>query len=387
MEDASITGNLLSNDLDIDDIVISVLAGAFTTLHGGTVAIAVNGSFIYTPVANFNGIDSFDYTVRDAAGSSDIGKATITIASVNDAPVAQDDNFNSTLGRTLSGNVLTNNGHGADSDVDGNSLSVQAGSFTTAQGQTVTVHTNGTFVFTPAFDFLGTDSFSYTLNDGQGGSDTATAYISVKLPAGAKTGHAAADVLFGGNGDNVIAGLGGDDLLYGGKGHDIILGGAGDDLIFGGKGNDLLSGGAGNDFIYADGGKDDLYGGTGDDWLMGSGDNDTLHGGAGRDTLFGNGGRNTYVFERDTAFSGADTIMDFDKKRDQIDISDVLHNFDPLHDAISHFVKVTTSEGKTTISVDADGTDNGVHFTAIAIIQGAGKLDLASMIHQDNLVI
>ncbi len=387
MEDASLAGNLLSNDLDVDDIVLSALAGTFTTLHGGTVAIAIDGSFIYTAATNFNGMDSFDYTVRDTAGSIDTGKALVNVTPVNDGPDAKNDNFTVTLGHQVNGNLLSNNGHGADTDIDGNPLSVQPGAFTTAQGHSVTINANGTFTYIPAFDFLGTDSFSYTLNDGQGGTDTATAYISVKLPAGAKTGHAGTDILFGGNGDNVIAGLGGDDLLYGGKGHDIILGGEGSDLIFGGKGNDKLSGGAGDDFIHADGGKDELYGGTGDDWLMGSSDDDILHGDAGRDTLLGGGGKNTYVFERDTAFSGADTIMDFDKKRDQIDISDVLHNFDPLHDVIAHFVKVTTSQGKTTLSVDADGTDNGAHFVAITIIQGAGKLDLASMINQDNLVI
>ena len=82
---------MLANDTDVD-------AGATltATLVGdrrrtARVTLAANGSFTYTPNANFNGTDSFTYTASDGTADSNVATVTITVSAVNDAPVAVDD--------------------------------------------------------------------------------------------------------------------------------------------------------------------------------------------------------------------------------------------------------------------------------------------------------
>jgi RTX calcium-binding nonapeptide repeat (4 copies) len=98
-------------------------------------------------------------------------------------------------------------------------------------------------------------------------------------------------------GADQINGLGGNDQLYGRAGNDQLVGGTGNDHLYGGKGNDILRGGVG---------RDRLEGGNGEDTLYGDSDADRLIGGNGRD-----------IFAIGTA-SGADTIQDFQDKKDQI---------------------------------------------------------------------
>ena len=132
---------------------------------------------------------------------------------------------------------------------------------------------------------LGTDGDDTI--DAQGGSDTVF-------------GDAGNDTLSGGEGRDIIRGGSGNDTIRGGAAGDILLGDSGDDTIYGGEGNDLIVGGTGNDTLYGDAGDDTLSGGLGDD---------SLTGGTGEDT---------FVF---TANSGHDTIQDFDKDNDTIDLS------------------------------------------------------------------
>ena len=108
------------------------------------------------------------------------------------------------------------------------------------------------------------------------------------------------DVVFGGAGADVILGQGGNDVLSGGRGDslqddntDYIDGGAGNDQIWGGGGNDLLLGGADADHLYGDAGDDRLDGGAGIDYLAGGANNDTYLNVSGDNTIFDNEGNNT----------------------------------------------------------------------------------------------
>jgi uncharacterized protein len=87
-----------------------------------------------------------------------------------------------------------------------------------------------------------------------------------------------------------IVGTPGDDVIYGGNGADVIMGLGGNDIIYGGNGNDIICGDSGNDTIYGGNGKDSLFGNSGDDTLDGGNGDDTLTGGAGNDTLTGSNG-------------------------------------------------------------------------------------------------
>src|SRR5204863_205962 len=86
----------------------------------GTVAVNADGSFTYTPALNFNGNDSFTYKANDGTADSNTATVAISVAAVNDAPVAVNDSYGTTEDTAVTiaaPGVLSN-----DTDVDGNSL-------------------------------------------------------------------------------------------------------------------------------------------------------------------------------------------------------------------------------------------------------------------------
>lgn len=101
------------------------------------------------------------------------------------------------------------------------------------------------------------------------------------------------DRLYGGDGDDHLRGEGGKDRLEGGAGNDVLEGGLGDDHLDGGAGHDTLKGGFGDDVLLGGSGNDRLYGGAGDDVLKGGDGDDHLDGGLGNDTLYGGAGNDT----------------------------------------------------------------------------------------------
>jgi VCBS repeat-containing protein len=121
----------------------------------------------------------YTLTLDDGNGGTDALDVTVRLVGVNDAPVAADDSFTMPLDEPLLGNVLADNGSGADSDVDDDLLSVIAETIGTAQGGTVAIEDDGSFAYTPASGFTGDDSFDYTLLDGHGGQDVGTVSILV----------------------------------------------------------------------------------------------------------------------------------------------------------------------------------------------------------------
>ncbi len=224
-EDTQISGNVLDNDKDEDGDLLVVDPKTITTALGGSVTLASDGSFVYTGVANFNGTDSFSYTTRDANGATSTANVLLSVAAVNDAPVANDDTYTALRNGSANGDVLLN-----DTDVDGDTLSVQAGTYNTAHGGTVVLASDGSFTYTPAENFYGSDSFGYTVLDGVGGTDLGTVSFTVDLdPSQSVVGTDSSETLKGTNGHDEIFGLGGDDILYGDDG---ILGGATKDKVF-----------------------------------------------------------------------------------------------------------------------------------------------------------
>ncbi len=168
----SLSGVLI-NDGDVDgDLITAVLV---TEPVHGTLALNADGSFLYTPVPNFNGLDSFTYRAYDGASDSPVATVTITVTPVNDAPVASDNSYSAIEDTSLTvvlPGVLDN-----DLDVDGNTLA--ANRVLGPSHGTLTLNANGSFLYTPALNFNGTDSFTYKANDGAADSNVATATITV----------------------------------------------------------------------------------------------------------------------------------------------------------------------------------------------------------------
>ncbi len=164
---------VMANDTDADgDTLFATLVAG--PIHG-LLSFLADGSFTYVPAPDYNGLDGFTYTVSDGLAESAVATVTITVNPVNDAPIASDDlysvNEDNPLAVSAPG-VLAN-----DSDVDGDPLTavlVQA----PAHG-TLALAANGSFMYVPALNFNGLDSFVYKANDGLADSVNATVTIMV----------------------------------------------------------------------------------------------------------------------------------------------------------------------------------------------------------------
>ena len=110
---------VLANDTDVDGDTLYRGARHRTPAHG-TLALNADGSFTYTPAANYNGPDSFTYKANDGTADSNTATVTITVNAVNDAPVATADSYSTDEDTPLSvgaPGVLAN-----DTDPEGSAL-------------------------------------------------------------------------------------------------------------------------------------------------------------------------------------------------------------------------------------------------------------------------
>ncbi|MBI5409122.1 MAG: tandem-95 repeat protein, partial [Nitrospirae bacterium] len=215
-EDTALTVSapgVLGNDFDIEGspltaILVSGPLKGSLTLNG-------NGSFIYTPDENFNGADSFTYKANDGSADSNTATVTITVNSINDAPVAVDDGYTTDEDAALTIAALGTLDN--DTDIENDPLSAILVSGTS--NGALTLNADGSFTYTPDENFNGTDSFTYKANDGSADSNTATVTITINSINDAPTADAGADqnayinntVQLNGSGSNDVEG---DSLTY-----------------------------------------------------------------------------------------------------------------------------------------------------------------------------
>src|SRR6185312_12455969 len=160
-EDNAVTGNVLANDTDVDGNALNAILVSGPA-HG-SLTLNLDGSFTYTPAADYNGADSFSYKANDGQADSNVATVSINVGPVNDAPAAQNDTAATAEDSAVGGNVLVN-----DTDADGDALSAVLVSGP-AHGS-LTLNLDGSFTYTPAADYNGADSFTYKANDGQADS-------------------------------------------------------------------------------------------------------------------------------------------------------------------------------------------------------------------------
>ncbi len=226
----------------------------------GTLTLQANGTWSYTlgsatdsgavqGANTVNGVETFIYEVKDAHGNT--VQNTITINVVDDVPHANADVATVIEGATVGGNVLTGgtpdvfgaDGKDAAGGVVGvraagndTTTAVQTGVDATIQGKygTLVLHANGSYEYHSTADKVSqdeTDTFVYTIKDGDGDLSTATLTVSIKNAA---------------DSSRLIVGSAGDDGGVGGTGHVVdpqgnnvvgaINGGGGDDTLVGDPG-------------------------------------------------------------------------------------------------------------------------------------------------------
>ncbi|SOB91611.1 VCBS repeat-containing protein [Rhodobacter sp. JA431] len=317
-EDTVINGQLTAQDGDGDAVTWELAAGSEPAF--GTLNLSEDGSFTYTPDANANGTEVLTLTARDGA-LSDTATLTIHVTPVNDAPVAvadpdQEMQEDSTAIFDLAGN---------DTDVDGDALMIIA---VEALHGVAEITADGQVRYTPEADYFGPEVISYTISDGQGGTDTNSVQINILSRP---------EIIYEGTeGDDTFEIRGTDGRLagfYGGGGTDTVVnaGRIWDKLnltgtvfdsietldaqngvivvdrdgamdlstlgqlvnarrIEGDRGNETITGSQQGDVIRADRGDDQVFGAGGDDHLSGEEGADRLSGGEGADTLVGGEG-------------------------------------------------------------------------------------------------
>ncbi len=184
---APVTGNVLTNDTDADGDILTVSNPGDQTGGFGTLTLNADGTYSYS-LDNGNATvqalgvgetltETFTYSVADGQGGTASSTLTITITGTNDGPVADDDSY----GVAEDGSVTINAANGVldgDTDIDGDTLTV-TGVLSGPGNGTLTLNADGSFTYTPAPGYNGTDSFIYEVSDGNGGTDTATVTINV----------------------------------------------------------------------------------------------------------------------------------------------------------------------------------------------------------------
>ena len=317
LDDDTLNGN------DGDDNLFGGLGDDL--LEGGDGADAFDGG---------DGIDTVTYASAVAGVTVDMGGAgSLGIAagdSFTNVEILQGSNFTDTLTGDAGANII--NGGTGDDTINGatgnDTLNGDAGddSMNGQGGDDVLDGGAGNDII---FGGIGDDTLTGgTGNDrlvGNSGADLLNGGAGIDR----LFGQGGNDIMNGEADNDVMYGLLGDDIMNGGAGLDRMTGNDGVDTMDGGAGNDFLDGGAGNDSIIGGDGTDRLVGGSGLDTIEGNAGNDRLFGGVGNDRLIGGTGNDrlsgggqldTFVFDYGIANAENDTILDFVKDVDTIEI-------------------------------------------------------------------
>ncbi len=171
-QNGSVVISVLANDSDPDGNALSITS--LSAPSHGTAVINANNTVTYTPTANYYGSESFLYTVSDGHGGTATQRINVTINQVvtNTVPVAGADTATVNQNSSVDISVLSN-----DTDANGDTLTVS--SVGAPSHGTVIINANNTVKYTPTANYAGADSFTYTVNDGHGGTATQTVSVTV----------------------------------------------------------------------------------------------------------------------------------------------------------------------------------------------------------------
>jgi len=169
---------VLGNDTDLDCNSLTITL--VNNVSHGTLVLNADGSFTYTPAANYNGSDSFTYKAYDGSLYSNTATVTITVNAVNDAPAAPTGGAAYSTDENAVLNQVAPGVLGNATDIDGNPLTAVLVS--DVSHGTLVLNADGSFTYTPAAGFTGSDSFTCKAHDGTADSSVFTVTIEVTLP-------------------------------------------------------------------------------------------------------------------------------------------------------------------------------------------------------------
>jgi Ca2+-binding RTX toxin-like protein len=356
----AITGTATNGD-DYSGIPASIIIAASST----------SGSFTFD-ITNDATVE-LDETIAIAMGTpinattGNLTSQTITIGANNSHPTATADTATVTEDATTSINVLANDSIAPDT---GETLLITAVG-TPINGGTATINGNN-INYIPTTNFNGTDTFIYTISDGNGGTSAATVTVTVN-PVNDEPTIAGApiitiaqntpysftptatfrDQLKGSKSNDRFNAIGGNDSMNGDRGNDQLKGGKGRDLLLGGKGNDRLRGDQGDDILV---------------------------GGRGSDTLTGGRGKDMFAFSR--VNESVDTMTDFSVNDDVIDLRSPFaqpqYSGETTFDRYLKYVQLTQVGSNTEIKIDVDGNGAETNFVTLATLANVSANTIGS---------
>lgn len=175
-EDTQTGGNILTNDSDIDGTV-SVNITPVQTASNGVIIMNSNGVFTYTPDPNFFGSDIAIYEVCDNSGACVNDTIFITVNSVNDLPLVQNDFYSGNQNQSINDNIIIN-----DTDIE-SALLVTTIPVLNASNGIISMQSNGDFTYIPNLNFTGVDTAVFAVCDADGACVNDTIFITIVSPA------------------------------------------------------------------------------------------------------------------------------------------------------------------------------------------------------------
>ncbi|GAB5469822.1 MAG: hypothetical protein Kilf2KO_28520 [Rhodospirillales bacterium] len=351
------------------------------------------------------GSDTADYSASGSGIVASLGDSNLNTGE------AAGDRYISV--ENLQGSAYADTLHGDDGD---NRLSGEAGNDILSGGKGADALIGGGGLDTADYTSAGAAVRAYLhdpdSNTGDAAGDT---YSSIER----LRGSAFDDRLSGNDKNNRLYGEDGDDILWGGLGADILNGGDGIDRasytqadgrvtvdmlvisrntgdasgdsyvsiesLQGSVFGDTLRGDSGANRIWGYDGDDTLWGRNGLDRLMGQNGDDVLWGGDGNDILIGGDGADVFEMRSSDLGDGVNTVTDFVRGEDKLDISDILDGvYNAGSDNILDFVRITDNGTDTTVAIDQNGGRNS--FTDIAVIEGVTWNGVNHMLNSDGIV-
>lgn len=158
-EDVPLTGNVMANDQVLCNLPTTVTV--FTNPQHGAVIVNPDGTFTYTPLPNYNGTDSFTYTITDNGGLNSTATVTVLVDPVNDPPVIVNNSFNVFYNLPATG-VLSLAG---SYDPDGTALTFNTVPLVNAAHGNFMLAADGTYTYTPNLNYSGSDQVIVSVCD------------------------------------------------------------------------------------------------------------------------------------------------------------------------------------------------------------------------------